>query len=96
LEWSGDFCFAASTSKEHLLKDSKTKDGCIEPMHCRPITILSVFWRVWVSAWLKKRTTTEWIKTVLHTEVPYGNQMDAANAAGDILEAYAKDKHQML
>ena len=75
-----------------LPKDSKTKDGCIEPMHCRPITILSVFWRVWVSAWLKKRTTTEWIKTVLHTEVPYGNQMDAANAAGNILEAYGKDK----
>ena len=76
-----------------LPKDSKTKDGCIEPMHCRPITILSVFWRVWVSAWLKKRTTTEWIKTVLHPEVLYGNQMDAANAAGNILEAYAKDKH---
>ena len=30
---------------------------------------------------------------MLHTEVLYGNQMDAAIAAGNILEAYAKDKH---
>ena len=86
-----------------LPKDSKTKDGCIEPMHCRPITnTISLLARVG-QCMAQKRTTTEWIKTVLHTEVPYGNQMDAANAAGNILEAYGKDKdgwelrlHQML
>ena len=68
-------------------------NGSVLQYGYRPITILSVFWRVWASAWLKKSTTTEWIKSVLHTEVLYGNQMDAAIAAGNILEAYAKDKH---
>ena len=58
------------------------------PDGCRPITILSAFWRVWVSSWLKKCTSRAWLDAVLDPSIQYGGGCDAAVASAAVLEDY--------
>ena len=56
----------------YLVKAHKLKHNCLRADHARPITVLSVLWRCFASAWLKMPQTEEWIRSFLHTSVIYG------------------------
>ena len=83
----GDLPAALLDARMVLLpKEDKVVDGRVSPDQCRPITILSAFWRVWMSSWLKKCTSRAWLDEVLDPSIQYGGACDAAVASAAVLE----------
>lgn len=67
----------------------KLVNGRLPPDKRRPITVLSAFWRVWTSIWLKVCATKQWVDVVLDPSVMYGAGCDASVAAASVLESFA-------
>ena len=55
-------------------------EGVLLVDHCRPITVMSAFWRAWSSAWLQTPTAPLWLQT-LPDVVVTGKQSEAALTA---------------
>ena len=58
---------------------------------CRPISVLSVFWRLWGSAWLQTESAQAWIRS-LPTSVVAGKGSDSLTTAASIF-AELSQKH---
>ena len=71
-------------------KPDKAEAGGIATNDCRPITVLSSWWRIWMSAWLQSPDMKSWIPTVLDESVTYGTQSDAQISAACVLDAYSR------
>ena len=71
-------------------KPDKDKSGGIDVGDCRPITVLSSWWRTWMSAWLQSPEMRSWIPSVLDKSVTYGTQSDAQISAASVLDAYSR------
>ena len=77
-----------------LAKAGKQQNGMVKAGDTRPITVLSCFWRTWLSAWLKTGPMENWIQSTLHPAVTYGKGASAEKSAAKILESYVR-KHYM-
>ena len=71
-----------------LLKSDKVVYQGVAPKDVRPITILSVWWRLFCSAWLKRDITSNWLKHILHKDVVYGKGSDGQVAAATVLQHF--------
>jgi hypothetical protein len=57
----------------------------------RPITVLSVWWRIYLSAVVKAASTTAWRRTVFHPSIAYG----AGSAGAEVVAAQVNDTIQV-
>ena len=71
-----------------LPKSDKVVNQGVAPKDVRPITILSVWWRLFCSAWLKRDITSNWLKHILHKDVVYGKGSDAQVGAATVLQHF--------
>ena len=56
----------------NLIKPHKVVDGRVTCDDLRQISILSGFWRVYASAWVKSDQIKTWSKARLHKDVSHG------------------------
>ena len=48
----------------NLSKPSKVEGGILPLDSCRPITVLSIWWRVWFSAWIQTDGVQAWLRSL--------------------------------
>lgn len=72
-------------------KTHKSDDAGRLPInHVRPISVLSVFWRAYSSAWTSSHQLQNWTKRSLHAQVAHGKGMlGCEDLIGDMLELMA-------
>ena len=69
-------------------KNHKIKDGILELKDVRPISICSIWWRVYVSAFVKAKGTRDWRAKYIHPAVSIGKGAKGAEEmASDLQEA---------
>jgi len=72
----------------NLVKPGKAKEGKLKAEHTRPISVASIWWRAWATAWVTGRKVMEWREKHLPKEVIGGKGSKGAEEAGaDLLDA---------
>ena len=70
----------------NLFKPHKIQEGKIKTADIRPISVLSVFWRVYSSAWAKSDQIRLWTRNHLHVDVAHGSGVAGAEALAEQLQ----------
>ncbi|OLP94640.1 hypothetical protein AK812_SmicGene23344 [Symbiodinium microadriaticum] len=73
-----------------LSKNHKIVNGTLKPDDARPITVLSIWWRVLMSTWLRRDECRAWTAQVIHPDVAYGCGSDAQVLAAKVLDSYSE------
>lgn len=79
-----------------LPKTNKIKNGFLEPGSTRPITVLSVWWRVYASAVLQSQSVQSWYSQNLHPDVCYGKGSPGAEILAQVLQDTLAEKSGFL
>ena len=69
-----------------LPKANKVKNGSLEPGNTRPITVLSIWWRVYASAVLQSPSVQNWYSQNLHHDICYGKGSPGAETLAQVLQ----------
>jgi hypothetical protein len=77
-----------------LPKTHKSVDDIhLDISHIRPVSVLSVFWRAYSSAWAKSDQLQAWSKVALHAQVAHGKGMKGCeDLVGDMFDLLASKK----
>ena len=94
--WETRGCFPEAWSEinqVHLAKPGKAReeDSAVPVSKLRPISLLSVWWRVFMSARLRTQEASQWLETHLHHSQTGGRKSrDAQSTCVELAEAYAR------
>lgn len=70
--------------KTHKVDDS---NHTCKVEHLRPLSVLSVWWRCYSSAWARSQATQQWAKNNLHKAVAHGKGASGAEDLADYLQS---------
>ena len=73
-----------------LPKPNKISNGATRTGDTRPISVLSCWYRTWMTAWLHTNGFKAWLRLHLPPEISFGPGSEAQLAAGVILDSVAK------
>ena len=75
-----------------LTKPAKIQaDGTLQVKHTRPISVCSIFWRIYASAWASNQQLQQWASQHFHPRVVYGKGSESAEAcAARLQDAFTK------
>ena len=75
-----------------LTKPGKIQaDGTLQVKHTRPISVCSIFWRIYASAWASNQQLQQWASQHFHPSVVYGKGSESAEAcAARLQDAFTK------
>lgn len=69
------------------------QDGRLSVQGLRPISILSAFWRLWASAFIKDEEVSQWISQNKHPDIIHGrNSLGCETAAQLLQSSYVNDQ----
>ena len=70
----------------NLFKNHKIRNDQIQAGDLRPISIMSVWWRVFSSAWTKSPQVREWTTRFLNKQVSYGKDAVGTESLMDVIQ----------
>ena len=73
-------------------KQAKAINGCLDVGNVRPVSVMSIFWRLYATAFTKAAITRRWCQQFLHDDIAHGlGAKGAENMAEDIQRALISD-----
>ena len=70
------------------------QNGRLAVQGLRPISILSAFWRLWASAFIKDDSVSQWISRHKHPDIIHGRQSLGCETAAQLLQdSYVNDQY---
>lgn len=64
-----------------------SENNTLKVQDVRPISILSIFWRIYSSAWVKSDQVKKWTKRYLHDKVAHGKGAQGAEELIELLQS---------
>ena len=89
LHWWASGCVPSQflcARQRNILKPNKIKDGTTKVEDLRPIAVMSCFYRIFSSAWVRNAQTQTWIVANLHPNVSYGRNSPGADLLAQNLQ----------
>ena len=76
-----------------LPKEGKVNEqNVIQVEHLRPITILSIWWRLWMSTLLQTPEVKAWVSQHVPSEFAVGHNIPTERVAFELLDCFCRDK----
>eukprot|EP00435_Cladocopium_sp_Y103_P043026 s1688_g12.t1 len=75
-------------------KDNRIRNGSVSVEHTRPISVCSIWWRVWCGAVVKSSSCREWVSRAVPPAVVAGRgpSSEAQCAAAEVFDAICRDR----
>ena len=89
LRWYSTGCVPAQflqSRQVNLVKPHKVMDSRIHVKDLGPISVMSIWWRIFSAAWAKDEQTRNWTQRHLHEQVSHGKNALGCEALMDILQ----------
>eukprot|EP00972_Heterocapsa_arctica_P049000 7216877-Heterocapsa_arctica.AAC.1 len=76
----------------NLAKPGKVKKGRLKVEDTRPISVMSIWWRLWATTWVRSEPVTEWRRAYLKEEIAgVQGAPGSEECAAELCEAFAHD-----